>query len=121
MGRGQSSTLFLNKEVNIVVENNNATCSICGNAYRKCLSCKDTMRLQPWKDVTDTSECYKVFQVVRGYSIGLYTKEEFKSKLKNIDLSNLENFYLLIFCRKKRQRKKVLFMGMRLKIMNIRS
>ena len=76
----------------MVADNNNATCSICGNGYRKCLSCKDTMNLQPWKEVTDTAECYKVFQVVRGYSIGLYTREEFKSKLKNIDLSNLENF-----------------------------
>lgn len=50
------------------------------------------MKLQPWKDVTDTAECYKVFQVVKGYSTGVYTKDEFKSKLKNIDLSNLENF-----------------------------
>jgi pyruvate dehydrogenase complex dehydrogenase (E1) component len=50
------------------------------------------MKLQPWKDVTDTSECYKVFQVVKGYSTGVYTKDEFKSKLKSIDLSNLENF-----------------------------
>lgn len=71
---------------------NNATCSICGRGYHKCLSCKDSMRLHPWKDVTDTAECYKVFQVVKGFSTGVYTKDEFKSKLKNIDLSDLENF-----------------------------
>ena len=75
-----------------MAENKNATCCICGRAYHKCLSCKDSMKLQPWKDVTDTSECYKVFQVVKGYSTGVYTKDEFKSKLKNIDLSFLENF-----------------------------
>ena len=41
---------------------------------------------------TDTSECYKVFQAVKGFSTGVYTKEEFKSKLNNIDLSDLENY-----------------------------
>lgn len=50
------------------------------------------MRLHPWKMHTDSASCYQVFQVVKGYSTGVYNKEEFKSKLKNIDLSNLENY-----------------------------
>jgi hypothetical protein len=33
-----------------------------------------------------------VYQVVRGFSTGVYTKDEFKSKLNNIDLSNLNNY-----------------------------
>lgn len=70
----------------------NATCSICGNGYHLCLSCKDSMKLHPWKMHTDSASCYQVFQVVKGYSTGVYNKEEFKSKLKNIDLSNLENY-----------------------------
>ena len=41
---------------------------------------------------TDTAEHYKVFQAVRGFSIGVYNEEEFKAKLKNIDLSDLENY-----------------------------
>lgn len=75
-----------------MTEKNNATCSICGEAYYTCLSCKDFMRLQPWKIYCCSSNCYQTFQVVRGYSTGIYNKEEFKSKLKNIDLSNLENY-----------------------------
>lgn len=70
----------------------NATCSICGNGYHLCISCKDSMKLHPWKMHTDSASCYQVFQVVKGYSTGVYTKEEFKSKLKNVDLSNLENY-----------------------------
>ena len=70
----------------------NATCSICGHGYHLCLSCKDSMNLHPWKVHTDSASCYQVFQVVKGYSTGIYNKEEFKSKLKNIDLSNLENY-----------------------------
>ena len=41
---------------------------------------------------TDTSEHYKIFQIVRGYSIGLYTKDEAKDKFKNVDLADLKDF-----------------------------
>lgn len=75
-----------------MVENNNATCSICGNGYHICLSCKDYMKLNPWKVHCCSADCYKTFQVVRGFSTGVYTKDEFKSRLKNIDLSNLDNY-----------------------------
>lgn len=76
----------------MMVENNNAVCSICGNGYHICLSCKDYMKLNPWKVYCCSADCYKTFQVVRGFSTGVYTKDEFKSKLQNIDLSNLENY-----------------------------
>jgi hypothetical protein len=75
-----------------MAEQNNATCSICGAGYHACYSCKDSMQLQPWKIHCCSADCYKVFQVVRGRSTGVYTKDEFKSRLKNIDLSNLENY-----------------------------
>ena len=74
------------------MKENNAVCSICGNPYYMCLSCKDLANLNPWKRHTDTVSCYQVFQVVKGFSTGVYDKEEFKSKLKTIDLSNLENY-----------------------------
>ena len=75
-----------------MAEKNNATCSICGSGYYVCNSCKDSIRLQPWKIHCCSADCYKTYQVVRGFSTGVYTKDEFKSKLKNIDLSNLENY-----------------------------
>lgn len=73
-------------------EKNNATCSICGGGYHVCHSCKDSIQLQPWKIHCCSVDCYKTYQVVRGFSTGVYTKDEFKSKLKSIDLSNLENY-----------------------------
>lgn len=75
-----------------MVKKNNATCSICGKSYHLCVSCRDSMAVNPWKMHTDTSECYKVFQIVKGYTTNVYTKEEAKEKFKNVDLSNLENF-----------------------------
>ena len=75
-----------------MAEKYNATCSICGDPYYVCMSCKDSMKLHPYKIHCCSADCYKTFQVVRGFSTGVYTKEEFKSKLKNLDLSNLENY-----------------------------
>lgn len=76
----------------MVAVKNNATCSICGNPYYKCLSCRDSMKLHPYKNYCCSVDCYKVFQIVRGYNTGIYDKNEFKSKLMNIDLSGLENY-----------------------------
>lgn len=75
-----------------MAEKYNATCSICGSKYYACFSCKETMNLQPWKLHCCSVDCYKAFQTIRGFSTGVYSKDEFKSKLKNLDLSNLENY-----------------------------
>lgn len=75
-----------------MAEKNNATCSICGNPYYLCMSCRDFIKLQPWKIHCCSAECFKAFQVVKGFSTGIYTKDEFKSKLKSLDLNNLENY-----------------------------
>ena len=69
---------------------NNSICAICGKPYYTCNSCNDFRRLYPWKMFTDTSEHYKIYQIIHGYSIGVYNKEETKEKLQNVNLSDLE-------------------------------
>lgn len=71
---------------------NNAKCSICGRDYYMCLSCKDVMAANPWKVHTDTAEHYKIYQILRGYRTKVYTKDDAKIKLKNVDLSDLNTF-----------------------------
>lgn len=71
---------------------NNSICSICGKEYYACLSCHDSIRVNPWKIYTDTSEHYKVFQIVRGYNTGVYNKDEAREKLNNVDLSDIDYF-----------------------------
>lgn len=71
---------------------NNSVCSICGKEYHACLSCRDSVNASPWKIYTDTSEHYKVFQIVRGYNTGVYTKDEAKAKFKNINIEDIESF-----------------------------
>lgn len=73
-------------------EKNNATCSICGSEYYVCLSCKDKMKLHPWKTYCCSPSHFQVAQVVRGFSNGVYNKEELKSKLLNVDLSDLDSY-----------------------------
>lgn len=75
-----------------MAEKNNATCAICGEPYYVCMSCRDSLKINPWKIHTNTPNCYKVYQVVHGFSTGVYTKDEAKDKLKNIDLGNLNSF-----------------------------
>ena len=69
-----------------MAEKYNATCSICGRPYYKCISCRDTMALNPWKILCCSSQHYQVHQVIKGRNSGVYTKDEAKNKLKNIEM-----------------------------------
>lgn len=75
-----------------MIELTNAKCAICGKDYYICMSCKNRIRLKPWTVYTDTPECYKVFQIIHGFSTGVYTKEEAKEKLQNIESIELESY-----------------------------
>lgn len=91
MSRGLSPTLFLYGG-DIMANKNNATCSICGKEYYACLSCRDALKANPWKIHTDTSEHYKVYQIIHGLSTKVYTKDEARTKLKNVNLDDIEAF-----------------------------
>lgn len=67
----------------------NAKCAICGTPYHMCMSCGKDKGLV-WKRFCDTPEHYKIYQLVHGYTTGLYTKSEAKRKLKNIDTSDID-------------------------------
>ena len=74
-----------------MAEKTNTTCAICGKGYYLCLACK-SHNLTPWKLHTDTAEHYKIFQILRGVTLNVYTISEAKEKLKTVDLSDLESF-----------------------------
>lgn len=75
-----------------MAEKNNAVCDICGKEYYVCLSCSDAMKLHPFKSFTDTAEHFKIFQVVKGFLTGVYTKDEAKERLQNVDLKDADSF-----------------------------
>lgn len=75
-----------------MAEKNNAVCSICGKGYYVCLSCSDAMKLHPFKSFTDTAEHFKIFQIVKGFNTGVYTKDEAREKFQNVDLKDIDSF-----------------------------
>lgn len=75
-----------------MAENINANCMICGKGYYMCLSCKDMVRLRPWQLHTDTSEHYKIYQILHGHTTGVYSDKEAKEKLQLVDLSDVDTF-----------------------------
>ena len=69
----------------------NTKCAICGKDYYVCVSCK-SHNLTPWKVHTDTAEHYQVFQILRGVSLGVYTKSEAKEKLDSLNLKDADTY-----------------------------
>ena len=74
-----------------MAEKDNAVCAICGKGYHKCLSCKDKIANAPWKMHCCCAEHYKIYQILHGYTAGVYTDVEAKQRLKNVNLSDLHN------------------------------
>ena len=70
-------------------EKNNAVCAICGKGYHMCLSGKDKLAAAPWKMHCCNAEHYKIYQILHGHTVGLYTDAEAKKRLKRVDLSDL--------------------------------
>lgn len=68
----------------------NATCSICGKEYTMCRSCDKNKPNMAWKLHCDCPEHYKIFQVIHGYTTGVYNDAEAAKKLERIDMSDFD-------------------------------
>ena len=72
----------------------NAKCPVCGKMYEVCLSCSKN-KMQSWKTVTDTEECFKVFTTLhRVYVTEKMTKEEAREKIADIKFEDLDSYPL---------------------------
>lgn len=70
----------------------NHICKIRGKTYQACHSCDKIHSFQPWRTITDTRTCYKIFLILNSYSNGYTSRTEAKEQLKNCDLSQLHTF-----------------------------
>lgn len=64
----------------------NAVCDICGSKYHVCMTCKSTKTLKPWRTITDTIDCYKIYMVIHDYKNGTLTKENARKMLDECTL-----------------------------------
>lgn len=67
---------------------NNATCRICGKGYHRC-NCHTE---GSWRKVTDTSEHYQIFCVIRDYVNGVVNANKAYALLAKLDLSDKDGF-----------------------------
>lgn len=64
----------------------NASCAICKKKYHVCSTCKSTKNLKPWRTITDTIDCYKIYMIVHNYKNNAISKEEARKQLKECTL-----------------------------------
>ncbi|EXG87844.1 hypothetical protein K413DRAFT_4745 [Clostridium sp. ASBs410] len=70
----------------------NAKCSICGKKYHVCHTCSNTISFTPWRKITDTTNCYKIFLILRDYTNGYVDKESTRDLLNGCDLKELDTY-----------------------------
>jgi hypothetical protein len=67
----------------------NATCSICGERYHVCNTCKSVKTLKPWRTITDTVDCYKIYMIIHDYKNNILTKENARRKLNECTMPQI--------------------------------
>ena len=70
----------------------NHTCKICGTPYHACQSCDNIHSFQPWRTITDTRACYKIFLILNSYTNGYASPLEAREQLLGCDLTSLDSF-----------------------------
>ncbi|MGI6095528.1 MAG: hypothetical protein ACOYBL_08870 [Lachnospiraceae bacterium] len=90
----------------------NAACSICGERYHVCNACKNVKTLKPWRSITDTIDCYKIYMIIHDYNNGAITKESARKMLDTCTLPKTFQPHIktaideIMFPEKKRKTKK---------------
>lgn len=69
----------------------NAQCAICGKDFTMKYHCNRNGSSEPWMAHCDTVEHYKIFEIVNGYTGGVYNASEAKTKLESVNLDDLEH------------------------------
>lgn len=75
-----------------MVEQNNATCAVCGKEYHVCQSCRNQLSFVPWRTITDTANCYKIHIILNDYTNKRITKHKAKEQLEMCDLTGMSGF-----------------------------
>ena len=75
------------------IKDKNSTCIICGQKYHLCIACERTKATwKQWKIITDSENCYEIYNIVNDYNFNKISKDEAKTLLEECDLTGLETF-----------------------------
>ena len=66
-----------------MAETLNATCAICGKTYHACNTCSSIKTFKPWRTITDSINCYKIYQIVYDYTNKIIDKDKAKELISD--------------------------------------
>lgn len=66
-------------------------CIVCGKEYEMCRSCDPSVMFS-WKLMTDTTEHFGIYMVLKDYNDGIITIDKAKELLEQYDLSEKDTF-----------------------------
>ena len=72
--------------------NINHYCVICGKGYHSCDSCSDIKKFRPWQKIADTSNHYKIYQILNDYVYEVISIAKAQELLKKCDISDYKTF-----------------------------
>lgn len=70
----------------------NASCPICGTRYHVCTDCQKTKSFTPWRTLTDSINCYKIFIILNDHANHQSDRATAGKQLQKCDLSQLDSF-----------------------------
>ena len=70
----------------------NKKCYVCGKEYKYCNNCSDYTTQPMWKEMFDSENCKKIFDVICNYNVGIIDKKIIAKQLSECDLKDIKNY-----------------------------
>lgn len=70
----------------------NHYCVICGTGYHSCDSCNEIRKFKSWQKITDTSNHYKIYQILNDYSYKIISIKMAQELLNKCDVHDYKTF-----------------------------
>jgi hypothetical protein len=74
-----------------MIAKNNKKCIICGTAYSYCPNCGADRKKPSWYAIFDGENCNNIYEILTGYRDGAITIDEAYNKLKDCDLTKIND------------------------------
>lgn len=71
---------------------NNRVCKVCGKEYEYCPSCPKDRNKKKFMIMFCGDNCHDIFNTCSAFNMNMIDKDEAKSKLMNLDISNKKRF-----------------------------
>lgn len=74
-----------------MISKDNKKCIICGTTYSYCPNCGADRKKPSWYAIFDGENCNNIYEILTGYRDGVITIDEAYNKLKDCDLTKIND------------------------------